>query len=238
MRTEANTSEEREWYYKKRAERCIATLQKNHMAAYYAPTATEACQKALEIIQPGAVIGVGDSVTLFQIGLVKELEKRGGHQIFNPFKPSNEGLYVLGAATFTERLDNMKRALTSDVFVMGTNAITLDGKLVNVDGFGNRVAGLIFGPRKVIIVVGVNKIVRDVTEALQRIKEVATPLNSRRHYKKHGLGSSGEEGSSSDYDESMAAQTVFTVIVERQHQRGPGREPRINVILVGESLGF
>lgn len=236
MKGEADVSQEKEWHSRKLAERCLAALEKHHMKAYYAATGAEACQKALELIPPGAVIGVGDSVTLFQIGLVNELEKRGGHQIFNPFKVGENGLFMVGAP---ERLELMKKALTSDVFVVGSNAVTLDGKLVNIDAQGNRVAGLLFGPRKVIVVVGVNKIVKDVAEALQRIKEVAAPSNARRHYLKHGMTElpCTATGTCSDCRHPQRI-CCYTVIVDYQRVPATGREPRLNVILVGESLGL
>ncbi len=80
----------------------------------------------------------------------------------------------------------MRRAATADVFLTGVNAITEDGKLINTDAIGNRAGGLLFGPRKVIVVCGANKIVPDVEAGLKRIRKVAAPINARRHYEKHG----------------------------------------------------
>jgi len=128
----------------------------------------------LAMIPQGASIGIGDSVTLIELGIMAELRKQTGRLIFDPFLRDEEGDLVF---TGLDRLEVLRKALLADVFLTGTNAITLDGKIVNTDGVGNRVAAMIFGPKKVIIVVGANKIVRNVDEAVRRIREVAAPLN-------------------------------------------------------------
>jgi len=127
----------------------------------------------------------------------------------------------------------------ADIFVTGTNAITLDGKLVSTDGLGNRVSAMIFGPKKVILVAGVNKIVNDVDEALRRIHEVAAPLNARRHYLKHHQPELGDlpcvrTGSCVDCSHGWRI-CRYTVIIEGTMAREKGR---INVVLVGEELGL
>ncbi|MFH0738183.1 MAG: LUD domain-containing protein [Candidatus Micrarchaeota archaeon] len=119
------------------------------------------------------------------------------------------------------------------------NAITLDGKIVSTDGLGNRVAPVIFGPEKVILVIGANKIVKDVDQALQRIREIAAPINAKRHALKHHRP---------EFDNLPCARTGicvdcnhdwrichYTVIIEGSMVREEGR---INVVLVGEELGI
>ena len=133
----------------------------------------------------------------------------------------------------------MRKAFTCDVFITGTNAITIDGKLVNIDGLGNRVAAMVFGPKKVIVVVGANKIVQDVDEALERIRRVAAPINARRHFLKHHHVEFGDmpcvkTGKCIDcnHDWRLCRNTVViegTIIL----QKG-----RINVVLIGEELGI
>lgn len=103
-----------------------------------------------------------------EIGVFEELRNRG----FTLFWPFDEEV------PREERRDVARKALLADVFLSGSNAVTMDGKIVNVDASGNRVAGMIFGPRKAIIVVGVNKIVKNVEEALERIRRVTAPLNA------------------------------------------------------------
>ena len=133
----------------------------------------------------------------------------------------------------------MRRIFFSDVYVIGTNAVTLDGKLVNTDGNGNRVAAMIFGPKKVIIVVGANKIVKDVDEALRRIREICGPMNATRHAIKHHRP---------EYFELPCVKTGIcvdcshpwrichhTTIIDGVAER---RRGHINVVLVGEMLGI
>ena len=142
----------------------------------------------LAMIPHGATIGCGDSVTLHQIGFFDWLAEQKNHEVFNPFFVRRFDFADDDMVGFSNQRHKLARkALTSDVFFSGTNAITLDGKLVNMDGNGNRVAPLIYGPNQVIIVTGYNKIVKDVDEALRRIKEWASPMNNKRHVNKHGL---------------------------------------------------
>ena len=119
------------------------------------------------------------------------------------------------------------------------HAVTLDGRLVNVDGLGNRVAAMIFGPRKVVLIAGVNKIVKDVDEAMERIHQVAAPMNAKRHYLKHHFDELGDlpcvkTGRCVDCTHDWKI-CCFTVVVEGTQLRDKGR---INMILVGEELGI
>jgi hypothetical protein len=129
--------------------------------------------------------------------------------------------------------------LLSEIFLTSTNAITLDGKLVNVDGAGNRVAAMIFGPKKVIVVAGVNKIVKDVDAALERIHNIATPINAIRHHLKHGDPEIADVpcvkiGKCVDCNHDWRA-CRYTVIIEGTMLPEKGR---INVVLIGEELGI
>ena len=133
----------------------------------------------------------------------------------------------------------MKESFFADVFVTGTNAITLDGKLVNIDGYGNRVAAMIYGPAKVILVIGTNKIVKNVDEALERIHQYAAPINAKRHYLKHhdqnfiDLPCIKTGGCVDCRHEWRICN--YTTIIEGAVSRHQGR---INVVLVGEELGI
>jgi len=135
--------------------------------------------------------------------------------------------------------DLYREAFTADVFLAGSNAVTLDGKLVNTDGLGNRVAPMIFGPKKVVLVAGVNKIVSNVEEARQRIRDVSAPLDVKRYILKQGQ---------TEYEDLPCARTGFctdckhdlrfccyTVVIESVAVTEAGR---INVVLVGEELGY
>jgi len=129
----------------------------------------------------GAKVGVGGSVTIREIGLVKALVERG-----NPMADHWR------SDLSREELKEVRRSQpTSEVFLSSSNAVTMDGKLLNADGTGNRVAAMIFGPRKVIIVAGVNKIVKDVDEGLRRIRNVASPMNANHLGYKSPCGLTG-----------------------------------------------
>ena len=135
--------------------------------------------------------------------------------------------------------EDMGETFFADIFLTGTNAVTLDGKLVNIDGHGNRVSAMIFGPEKVIIIAGVNKIVKDVDEALYRIHNIVTPINAQRHSMKHHRSEYGElpcvkAGKCVDCNHMWRA-CRYTVIIEGTLVRERGR---INVVLVGDELGI
>ena len=204
----------------------IERLSRNNISAVYVEDKKEAFEKVISMIPEGSVVGFGDSVTLRQIGVVDALEQ-GNYTFLNPWKP---GISV------EENIALKKRALTSDVFVTGTNALTLDGKIVNVDGHGNRVAAMLFGPEKVIIVVGVNKIVENLDEALERVREKAAPLNVKRHPDFDPMPPCGTTGVCSDCSSAWRICNK-TVIIERQFDNDKYK-PVITVVIVGEDLGL
>ena len=147
-------------------------------------------------------IAFSDSVSLHQCGVVKHIYNRfaSSHTIINPFERTADGKYKifedqpagkldLPRAEYYRRMETvveaMRASLLSDVFIIGANAITMKGEIVSIDGEGNRVAGMMCGPKHVIVVVGRNKICLDLDEALKRIRNVAAPLNYIRHINKH-----------------------------------------------------
>ncbi|MFH1087820.1 MAG: lactate utilization protein [Chloroflexota bacterium] len=214
-----------QWYRQTLAERVIQSLEKNHIKGYYAPDRKEALDRIMGMIPEGAVVGVGDSITLHQVGVMSAL-RSGRYNFSDPFAP---GL------PWKQSFELRRKALLADVFLSGTNAITLDGKLVNTDGGGGRVAGMAFGPGKVIIAAGVNKIVKNVDEALKRVKEVAAPLSAKRH----------EWDKLPCYQTGVCAdcQSVWrmcrkTLIIEGDMPM-VFKEPRMHVVIIGETeLGF
>ena len=230
MSDETDMHREEEWFNGKLAQRCLDALKRNNIPGHYAPDQSQALAQILNMIPPGATIGVGDSVTLLQVGVIEELEKRGSHQIFNPFRKDGEDHMP---ATMRELVDIGMKALSTDFFLTGLNAITLDGKIVNTDGSGNRVTGLLFGPKKVIAVAGINKIVANLEEATERIKKIAAPINAYRHYIKHGFEPPpcGITGECVDCHHPRRI-CCYTVIVEFQER------PRIEIVIVGEELGI
>jgi hypothetical protein len=212
------------------------------MNAQYFPGRAEALAAILQMIPPGAVVARGDSVTLEQMCIIPELKKRQQNEIIDPFDRSSANPSpTLEEVEIEEqkRRQKMRAALTADIFLTGSNAVTLDGKLVNVDGGGNRVGAMIYGPEEVIVVAGVNKIVHDVDEALKRIHNIVAPMNAIRHSLKHHSAQFGDLpcvkiGRCVNCNHQWKI-CRFTVIIDGAT---PWQKGRINVILVGEELGI
>ena len=147
MIDETDISQERKWLYEARAKIVVTNLKKKNISAQYVPSRQEALSAILETIPPGVVVGRGDSVSIDQVGVIPELVKRNQNRVIDPLERDADGFYI-----FPEREDRRRIAretFSADIFLVGTNAVTLDGKLVNVDGWGNRVSAMIFGPEKV-----------------------------------------------------------------------------------------
>jgi len=236
MMGETDTSAERKLFYKNQAETVINNLQKRHINGQYVSTRQEALSAVMGMIPPGAVVARGDSVSLNQIGIMEELLKRNQNTVIDQFKRNADGSRAIG---IKDQEKVMREAFFADIFLTGTNAVTIDGKLVNIDGMGNRVSAMIFGPGKVVVVAGSNKIVTDVNAALDRIHNVAAPLNACRHYVEHPDKENTnppcvKSGSCIDcrHDWRMCN---YTVIIEGAVFFNQGR---INVVLVGEELGL
>lgn len=172
------------------------------------------------MIPQGATVGRCGSTTLTEMGIYDELRERG-LTIIDPFRPH---------LSPEEKLQERRKTLLCDVLLSSANAITRDGKIINVDGTGNRVAGMIFGPKKVIIVAGKNKIVFNIREGLERIKNFSAPLNARRLNKKVPCARLDRCPGECASSERMCN---VTVILEKQPDKSS-----ISVLLVGEDLGF
>jgi hypothetical protein len=159
------------WYAEDRGKRAVEALNKRGFSAHFVETQAQAKAMILKEIPPGATVGVGGSVTVRGLGVLEELKARG-HKVLDHWEIPHSAV---------EESFQMRRAQqTSDVFLASSNAITLEGQLINTDGSGNRINALTFGPRKAIVVAGVNKIVPNLERAIQRIKEIGVPLNSKR----------------------------------------------------------
>lgn len=162
--------------FRNQLETVVEKLKRNRFDAVFVEDLEAARNRIVDIIPPQATVGVANSVTLRQLGIVKVLQARG-NLVLDPVAPS------YGLAEFKEELimpTLLQATLGSDVFISGTNALTEDGKLVNIDGLGNRMAGIMFGARTSIVVVGRNKLVKNVDDALNRIKNTITPALTRR----------------------------------------------------------
>jgi hypothetical protein len=209
----------------KQLEAVVERLNRNRFDAVLVGNIDEARKKILEIVPAHATVGVANSVTIRQLGIVKVLQERGT-TVLDPVAPS------YGLAEFKEEMimpNLLKATLGSDVFISGTNALTEDGKLVNVDGLGNRVAGIIFGARTSIVVVGRNKIVKNIDEALDRIKNTITPTLTKRRNLPLPCAKAGK-----CVDCSMPERACnITVIIEK---RPPLTD--LKVIVIDDDLGL
>jgi len=207
------------WYHQARMKTVAAGLERRNTEAVQAPDGKTALAKVLEMIPKGATVGLGGSLTVQQIGLLKEL-RSGRYNLYDQ--------YAKGQSP-EESMQMRRKGLTADIFITGSNAVTLDGRLVNLDGAGNRVAALTFGPQKVIVVVGRNKIVGDVDQALDRIWNLAAPLNAARLNRKTPCTKTAQ------CEDCSSAERICNHLLITERQMKPGR---LTVILVDEDLGF
>ena len=225
----------KEVIYQKLARRAVEALTKRNIRAHFVRDRSEALSAILGMIPDKASIGIGDSITMEQIGVLDKLEERGGHRIFNPFRFLPDRRF----ADSTEvRVQIMRQALLSDVFLTGSNAVTLDGKIVNIDARGNRVAGIIFGPKKVILAVGANKIAPDVEQALKRIKNVSAPRNAERHFLEKHIEHELPCAQTGVCMDCSSPHRICCFVSVIEWQRGIYDQERINLFVVGEELGF
>jgi L-lactate utilization protein LutB len=214
-------------------EKILSSLRSRHINGIFAEDYEEANQKILALIPLNATVGIGDSTSMRQLGILQALRERGT-KILNPFEPKEENISV---ENFRQRRARVvKDATLSDVFLTGTNALTQDGKLVNVDATGNRVAGMFWGHPLSIIVVGRNKIVKNLDEALQRIRNIIAPSHFR--IRTGELGGRKKEtpcvvtGKCNDCRAVDRGCNIFTII------EGKPSQTDLNVILVNQDLGL
>lgn len=213
-----------------RINRTKAALEANNFEVYTVPDADAAREKVLSLIGEGESVGVGGSETLNECGLIDAV-RNGPYSFIDRYEKG------LSPAEVRER---HVLALGADTYVTGTNAITENGELYNVDGNGNRIAAIAFGPKSVIVVAGANKIVKDIDGAVKRVKMLAAPANTKRlgvpsYCQSFGECKSLMEGKCGMTDGCKGEGRICCdyLICARQRQKG-----RIKVILVEESLGF
>ena len=154
---------------KKLSENVIKSLKKRHFNAIYCENAAEALQEITKLITKEETVSWGGSVTLEQTGITKYLIENGYNVIDRD-----------SAKTPEEKAQLLRKGLVCDTFLMSTNALSEDGQLVNIDGTGNRVAALCYGPKRVIVVAGMNKVTKTVQDALARVRNLAAPVNMQR----------------------------------------------------------
>lgn len=204
-------------HYEKLGKRVVDALNTHRFQAQYVSNKEEALAAALGMIDEGATIGMGGSVTLAEIGIKAALTERG-NEIFD-----HQGLPAAAA-----RIVRCKE-ITADVFLASSNAVTLNGELVNVDGAGNRVAALTFGPKKIIVIMGANKIVKDEAEGRLRIGMLAAPMNVDRLKKDTPCAKIG-------YCVDCNSPARICAVTSVMHRAPMGSD--FHIIIVGESLGY
>lgn len=202
-----------------RMERTAEALRKNNMFCECADSKEEALEIISELIEENATVAVGGSMTLFETGVIDML-RDGSYQFLDRYEKN---------LTKEDMKDIFVKSFSADVYVTSSNAVTEKGELYNVDGNGNRVAAMIYGPESVIVVAGYNKIVKDIDAAKQRVEEIAAPANCVRL----GMGTPCTEAGKCCHCSSENKICADTVIMGRQRIKD-----RIKVILVGEELGY
>ena len=205
-------------FYENQAKSIIQKLNLRKMDGYYCENTEEAKKKILELLgEPGKAVGYGGSMTIDDMGIKEEIQAAGHELILREQYKTPEELKECKA-----------RLINADSFLMSTNAITLDGELINIDGRGNRVSYFIYGPEQVIVVTGMNKVVTNVEEGIHRVQNMASPPNTVRLNKDTPCAKTGRCGNC--LTNSICCQIVVTRVSMIQG--------RIKVILIGEELGY
>lgn len=205
-------------YYEKRAQVLIKNLQNRHFEAYYCPTKDLALERALSLIPREAKVGWGGALSAQQIGLLDAICNGDFCALDRERCTTPEELWKLYRDCFF-----------ADFFITGANALSLDGQMVNIDGSGNRVAAIVYGPANVLVIAGMNKVEQTLDAAITRARTVAAPANQQRFQKNVPCT---HTGSCAD---CKSEECICNQILITRHCRPAGR---IKVILVGEDLGL
>ena len=221
MDTQNLSSNPKETIYRNQAEQIMKNLKKRNMAGIYCETSDLAVREICNMIPDGSLVGLGGSETIIESGLVEALRQMN-IRLLDRYK---EGVT-------REEVDEMRRTgLLSEVFIAGSNAVTADGKLVNQDGIGNRVASMIYGPKKVILMAGMNKVVATVEDAIARIKTTAAPLDAVRV----GVKTPCSRLGFCKDPHCFPPNRICSQLVVIESSMTPDR---ITIVLVGEELGY
>ena len=221
-------------YFKQKGEAAVKNLKKNNFEAYYCDSVGEAGNLTLSLIPDNGIIGCGDSHTIFALGLEQELEKKNCVAIphtcaVNNYALENNspGWNIVGSKQ--EMRDILMQYLVANVFILGANAITVDGQIINIDGAGNRIAGSLYGSDRIIVIAGANKLVKDLNAGLDRLRFVAAPMNNIKYDIEQPCNTSGLCGDC----RSLKRNCNITSIIHKRPQ-----DSDFHVIIIGEELGF
>ncbi len=210
--------ESKKKFYENQAVTIIKAMQKRNFEGYYAPDAKAAKELALSFVSDNSLVSFGGSMTLTDSGILDGLRNMSIELLDRSIAETPEEVAKIYRGSFS-----------ADTYFTSTNAITLEGELVNIDGNGNRIAALIFGPKQVVVVAGMNKVTINVDEAINRVKNLASPPNTVRLSKNTPCAKTGKCHDCYSED-CICNNTVIT--------RRTGTPGRIKIILVGEELGY
>lgn len=202
-------------YYEKRAKILVQNLKSRQFEAVYCESKEDALKQALEWIPKGSTVGWGGATSAQQIGLLDAVHGEEYNCIDRDLAP--------------DRAKAMRECLLADVFITGANALSLTGEMVNIDGMGNRVAAICYGPGSVIVIAGMNKVAHSLEDAVRRARTVAAPMNKQRFPAETPCLVTGSCG------DCKVPGCICNQIVITRNCRPAGR---IKIILVGEELGF
>lgn len=205
-------------YYEKRAAVLLKNLHSRHFDAWYCPDTASALKKALECIPEGTTVGWGGALSAVQIGLMDAVRNGNYHALDRDTCKTPE-----------ERSKMMRQALLADVFLTGANAISMDGQMVNIDGTGNRVAAIVYGPETVLVIAGMNKVVDTLEDAVTRARTIAAPINQQRFPHDTPCKVTGICA------DCKCTDCICNQVLITRNCRPAGR---IKFILVGEELGY
>jgi len=208
-----------DWFLQKQIERTMENLEKHNITAFYVKDEGQLLQMIKELIPEGSTVGVGDSMTLFETGIIDFL-RSGNYRFLDKYREDITG---------QEKKKLYRECFSADTYLCSTNALTEDGELYNIDGNGNRVAAMLYGPDQVIIVAGINKIVRNVEAAEKRVRNYAAPIDAKRLNKNTPCAVTG---CCVDCKSKDRICNDFIII------KGQFNKDRIKVIIVGKPLGY
>ena len=208
----------------------MSTVEKNNMSAYFANDKNEAAKIAESLLKDGDTVAVGGSMSLFECGIIDML-RNGKYNFLDRYEKN---------LTRDEINDIFVRSFSADVYLSSVNAITKNGELYNVDGNGNRVAAIMYGPKSVILVVGKNKIVKDINAAVEYVKSVSAPKNCVRLSKNTYCSKTGKCVSLAEEKRGMCSGCTSSerICCDYTIISGSQTKNRIKIIFVNENLGY
>lgn len=219
---------------RQKGDAAVKNLRKNNFEAHYCDSVEEARKLVLSMIPDNGIIGFGDSHTIFALALDDELEKKNCVAIphtcaVNSFamEHGSPGFSIVGSKE--EMRDILMQYLVANVFMLGANAITMDGQIINTDGTGNRIAGSLYGSDRIIVIAGVNKLVKDLNAGLDRVRFVAAQMNNVKYSNNLACNVCG---TCMDCSSKLRNCNITNII----HKRPADSD--FHVIIIGEDLGF